>query len=132
MILERFFYLSSVDDFIFDPYGASSLTECDAHAVAYHEVSALRLHLATTSGLVAAGIPAEALGFLRGKKQVISSCFKFSDFARELMLASLGGTCEGTASRIGPIFFGFPERRRGLALRFCFRPALAADSHSHL
>ena len=76
-------------------------------ALPYHEVSALRLHLVTTSGLVAAGIPADALGSRRGKKQVISSCFKFSDFARELMPAFLGGTREGTASRIGPISSDF-------------------------
>jgi hypothetical protein len=67
----------------------------------YHEVSAARLPLVTTSGLVASGIPAEAMGLRRGKKQVLSSCFSFSDYARELLPVFLGGTASVSASRIG-------------------------------
>ena len=73
----------------------------------YHEVSAARLPSVTSIGLQAAGIPIEALGLRNGSKQILTSCFTFSSFARESMPPSLGGLDESAEARLGPVSVQF-------------------------
>ena len=76
-------------------------------ALPYHEVPAARLQLVTTSGLQVAGIPLEALGTREGKKQVITSCFSFSTFARGILPTSLGGSSDPTLHEISTVSTDF-------------------------
>ncbi len=75
----------------------------------YHEVLAARLPSVTSIGLQAAGIPIEALGLRDGSKQILTSCFTFSGFARESMPPSLGGSDVQAETRLHPASVRFLE-----------------------
>jgi len=70
------------------------------HPLQYHEIPKSRLAAVTSAGLQAAGIPLEAIGTLEGGKQVISSCFAFSPFARKGLPPSAGGNSEAAELRL--------------------------------
>ena len=57
----------------------------------YHDVSSARIEAFTAAGLQAAGIPLAALGERRDGKQVLTSCFQLSIFAREGLPIPAGG-----------------------------------------
>ena len=97
-------------------------------ALQYYEIPASRLQTITMAGLTMAGIPLEAMGTRQGKKQVLTTCFTFSSFAREVLPPSLGGIGDPVHSEISQTSAEFIQRVESKSPLKAVRTRLGANA----